>query len=307
MKIRTISYIFKQGFIGIWRNKGMSLASISSVAASLAVLGIIITVVMNINNLSYIAQMQFDTIQIYLEQEAAIEDIEELGGQITSMQGVQLVEYESKEDALKKLRELWGEQGYLLEVLEENTLPSSYIIHLESLEAAEDVVKALEEIQVRHELEELEVIEEIKYHKDIVDNMLNMAGFVRNIGLALIVILILVAMFIISNTIKLTLNARKQEINIMKYVGATNWFVRWPFLIEGMVLGFIGAIAALAVVYYGYQYTFELITTKFYVMLSSYVVSVDVMMNKTIPIFSVLGVGVGALGSIFSLRKHLKV
>jgi cell division transport system permease protein len=302
-----MSYVLKQGFIGIWRNKGMSVASIGSVAASLAVLGIIITVVLNISNLSYIAQMQFDTIQVYLEQEAAEEEIQDLGKQITTIQGIQFVEYESKEDALNKMREQWGEQGYLLEVLEDNTLPNSYIIHLDSLEVAEDVVKELEEIQAMQEEEELELIEEIKYHKDIVDNMLNIATFVKNIGLGLIAILILIAMFIISNTIKITLNARKQEINIMKYVGATNWFVRWPFLIEGMVLGLIGAIIALGVVYYGYQYTFELITTKFYVMLSSYVVSVDVMMNKTIPVFSVLGVGVGALGSIISLRKHLKV
>lgn len=290
--------MLKQGFIGIWRNRGMSVASISSVAASLAVLGVIITIVLNINNLSHIAQMQFDTVQVYLEEDLSVEKISSLGQQIADIEGVHFVDYESKEEALSKMKEQWGEQGYLLEVLENNTLPNSYIIHLDTIEIADAVVGTIREF---------EGIEEIKYHKDIVDNMLRIATFVRNIGLILILILILVAMFIISNTIKLTLNARKQEINIMKYVGATNWFIRWPFLLEGMVLGLIGALLALGIVYYGYQYTFELITSRFYVMASSYIVPVDIMMGKTLPIFTVLGAGVGALGSIISLRKHLQV
>ncbi|SET05237.1 cell division protein FtsX [Natronincola peptidivorans] len=298
MKIRTINYMIKQGFIGIWRNRGMSIASISSVAASLAVLGVIITIVLNINNLSYIAQMQFDTIQVYLEDELTVEEISTLGQDITAIPGVQYVEYESKEDALNKMKEQWGEQGHLLDVLEDNTLPNSYVIHVENIEVSDDVVK---------ELNNFAGIEEVKYHKDIVDNMLRIANFIRAIGLGLILILILVAMFIIANTIKLTLNARKQEINIMKYVGATNWFIRWPFFIEGMVLGLIGAVIALIFVHYGYQYTFDLLTTRFYVMLSVYVVSVEEMMSKTIPVFTVLGAGVGALGSIVSLRKHLRV
>lgn len=298
MKIRTMSYMIKQGFIGIWRNRGMSIASISSVAASLTVLGVIITIVLNINNLSYMAQMQFDTIQVYLEEELTVEEISDIGQKIALIEGVQFADYESKEDALNKMKEQWGEQAYLLDVLEENTLPNSYIIHMSSIEVADSIVE---------KLKDLEGIEEIKYHKDLVDSMLKIANFVRSIGLALILVLILIAMFIISNTIKLTLNARRQEIGIMKYVGATNWFIRWPFFIEGMVLGLIGSMIALVIVYYGYSYAFELITTKFFIMISGYIVSVEEMMRKTISIFTVLGAGVGALGSIVSLRKHLRV
>ena len=93
----------------------------------------------------------------------------------------------------------------------------------------------------------------------------------------------------------------------MKNVGATNWFIRWPFLVEGVLLGLIGSIVSIVVVYYGYQYAFNAITSRFYLMLSTYMVSVDDMMKKTVYIFAVLGAGVGALGSIFSLRRHLKV
>ena len=214
------------------------------------------------------------------------------------IEGVSDVIYESKEEALEKFKESWGEEGYLLDGLEKNTLPNSYIIRMDNLELADSIVK---------DLEPLKGIDEVKYYKEIVDGLLKAAKFVRAIGLTIILILILVAIFIISNTIKLTLSSRRQEIGIMKNVWATNWFIRWPFLVEGVLLGLIGSIVSIVVVYYGYQYAFNAITSRFYLMLSTYMVSVDDMMKKTVYIFAVLGVGVGALGSIFSLRRHLKV
>jgi cell division transport system permease protein len=298
MKIRTFKYVFKQGLIGIWRNRGMSVASIGSVAASLIILGVIITLVLNITNIAYIAQQQFDTIQVYLEEDLTEENASRVGEAIHSIEGVMAVEYESKEDALRNMKERWGEQGYLLETLENNPLPNSYIIYLTNIETADSVVTALEKVNG---------IEEIKYYKDIIEQLLKIAVFVRTIGLALILVLILIAMFIIANTIKLTLNARRKEINIMKYVGATNWFIRWPFFIEGVILGLIGTTIALIAVYYGYQYAFNVITRQFYIMFSSYVIPVGEMMKRTIVLFIVLGAGVGALGSIVSLRKHLRV
>ena len=298
MKGRTVKYMFRQGFTGLWRNRGMTVASIGSVAASLIILGLVITLVLNISNAAYLAQMQFDEIQVYLQKDLSVEEIDSVGKQIEKIQGIAEITYESKEMALEKFKESWGEQGYLLENLESNPLPNSYIIQVENLETADNIVK---------ELKPLEGIDEIKYYKEIVDQLLKVAKFIRTVGLVIILILILVAVFIISNTIKLTLNARRQEIGIMKYVGATNWFIRWPFLIEGMLLGFIGAALSIVVVYFGYQYAFEVITRYFYVMFSTYMISVRDMMDKIMLMFGVLGTGVGALGSIFSLRRHLKV
>ncbi len=297
MKIRTVRYAFKQGFTGLWRNRGMSVASIGTVTASLIILGLVITLVLNINNAASAVQMQFDEIQVYLEEDLSIEEIDKLGQQIKNISGVSKVIYQSKEEALENYKESWGEEGYLLEGID-NTLPNSYIIQMDNLELADNVVE---------DLGPLEGIDEIKYYKEIVDQLLNIANFVRTIGLAIILILILVAIFIISNTIKLTLNSRRQEIGIMKDVGATNWFIRWPFIIEGISLGFIGALISIVVVYYGYQYAFNIITSRFYLMFSTYIIPIDDMMERIMPIFIVLGVGVGALGSIFSLRRHLKV
>jgi len=298
MKIRTVKYIFKQGIVGLWRNRGMSIASIGSVAASLVVLGVIITLVLNINNVADLTQMQFDSIQVYLQEDLNQNQIQEIGQSIALIEGIENVEYESKEQALKNMKERWGQQGYLLEFLENNPLPNSFIVHMESLEQADGIVA---------ELQKLNGIDEIKYYKEIIENLLRIAKFIRTIGLVLILVLILVAMFIISNTIKLTLNARRQEINIMKYVGATNWFIRWPFVLEGVILGLAGAIIALVVVYFGYQFTFQVISERFTIVVSAYMISVKAMMSKTITMFTVLGAGVGALGSFISLRKHLRV
>ena len=298
MKIRTVKYIFKQGIVGLWRNRGMSIASIGSVAASLVVLGVIITLVLNINNVADLTQMQFDSIQVYLQEDLNQNEIQEIGKSIALIDGVKNVEYESKEQALKNMKERWGQQGYLLEYLENNPLPNSFIVNMDSLEHADGIVAVLQK---------LKGIDEIKYYKEIIENLIRIAKFIRTIGLVLILVLILIAMFIISNTIKLTLNARRQEINIMKYVGATNWFIRWPFVLEGVILGLAGAIIALVVVYFGYQYTFQVISERFTIVVSAYMISVKEMMGKTITMFSVLGAGVGALGSFISLRKHLRV
>ncbi|MDR5659363.1 permease-like cell division protein FtsX [Serpentinicella sp. ANB-PHB4] len=298
MKIKTFPYMIKQGLTGIWRNRGMSLASITTVSATLMILGLIITLVLNINGIAYMLQSQFDTVQLYLEEDIAHEEITDIGKEIGAIDGVSYVEFETKEEALDNLKEQWGDQGYLLDTLEDNPLPDSYIVHVENIETADSVVD---------ELRKLDGIDEIKYYQDIIDNLLRIAGFVRTIGFALIMILILIAMFIISNTIKITLNARRQEITIMKYVGATNWFIRWPFVIEGMLLGFIGALIASGVVYFAYQSVFDIITTRLYVLFSGYMVTTQDMMTNVTIIFLIIGCGVGILGSIISLRKHLKV
>jgi len=298
MKPRTIKYTLGQGFTGLWRNRGMAIASIGSVAASLIILGLIITLVLNISSAAHLLQNQFDEIQVYLQDDLSIEEIDSIGNQIEQIEGISELNYESKELALEKFKESWGEEGYLLDGLEENPLPNSYVIQVKDIQSADKVVENLANI---------EGIDEIKYYQELIDQLLNIAKFIRSAGLIIIIILILVAIFIISNTIKLTLNARRQEIGIMKDVGATNWFIRWPFLIEGMMLGFIGAGLSMVVVYFGYQYAFEIITSRFYVMLGNYLIPVQDMMDRIVLMFGVLGTGVGALGSIFSLRRYLKV
>lgn len=298
MKIRSFKYILRQGLVGIWRNRTMGLASIASVSATLIVLGLIIILVLNINNMAELVQVQFETIQVFLEDELPLKSISEIGDRIENIDGVKSTMYESKEVALRNMKDRWGDQAHLLEYLESNPLPNSYIIYLDSIEQAHEVV---------YELKEIHGISDIRYYKEIIDNLIRIASFITNIGLILIGTLIIISIFIIVNTIKITLNARKQEITIMKDIGATNWFIRWPLIIEGTILGFIGALIAVAIVHYGYQHFYNMILTRFTVMFSAYMITVPEMFGRILVMFAIIGSGVGALGSILSLRRYLRV
>lgn len=276
----------------------MGIASIGSVGATLTILGIILILILNINNVMYTTKEQFDEIQVYLMDEVEQEEIEEIGKTINKFDGVISVIFQSKEQALEIMKEDWGDEGYLLEGLEENPLPNSYIIQLESIEKADNIVT---------QLEELDGIEEVKYYNDIIEKLMSVANFIRIGGIVVIAILVFISIFIISNTIKITVAARKKEIGIMKYVGATNEFIRGPFLVEGILLGLIGTSISIFIVYYGYKYLFQVVSDKLYVMLTVYMVSPYSLFADIAIIFIAIGVGIGMLGSIVSLRKFLRV
>lgn len=298
MKIRTFGYMIKGGFKNLWRNRMMSIASISSVAATLIILGIIFILIFNINSLAEGAQEQFDSIQVYLKKDINSDRIEEIGNAIGKIEGIKEIKFKSKNDALENMKELFGEHGYLLEGLESNPLPNSYVVFLKDIEDSEAVVSQIGLIND---------IDDVKFHKDIIDKIIGITDFVKIVGMVIIVILIAISIFIIGNTIKLTVAARRREINIMKYVGATNWFIRWPFFIEGTFLGLLGSGIALLIIYFSYRYLYNLATTSLYVMLTAYLVPITKIIDNLLLMFIVLGSGIGALGSITSMKKYLKV
>jgi len=282
----------------LWRNRLMSVASISSVAATLMILGIIFALIININAMAQSAKDQFDSIQAYLLDTLTAEEISALLESVEAIDGVQSVTYESKNDALERMKESWKDNAYLLEGLEANPLPSSLIIYLEDIYYSGSVLE---------QIEALSGIEEVKSYQDIVEQLLSITEAIRKTGIVVIFVLIAISTFIIHNTIKLTVNSRYREINIMKYVGATNWFIRWPFLTEGTLLGLIGAGISTAFMKFAYDYVFNLMHSDFYVLVSAYVVPPETLMKDVIFLFVVIGAGIGALGSIWSMRKYLNV
>ncbi len=298
MKIRAGVYLIKEGFLNIRRNRMMSIASIGSVAAALMILGMVFILIINMNHMVEDVKQQFDSIQLYLRDDVENEQIIAIKSRIEGVEGIREIEFESKETALEKMREKWGDKAFLLEGLESNPLPNSIIIYVKDIAHSDSIVKNVSTIGG---------IEEVKYYNDIVQKLLSIANFIRLLGLAIIAILVFLSIFIIGNTIKLTVAARKREINIMKYVGATNWFIRWPFFIEGMVLGLLGAILSLAIVYFGYSYIYNAVSNQIYMLLTTYIVPVNAIIKDMTVIFAVLGMGIGALGSILSMRKYLKV
>ncbi len=296
----TIKPIFtlKEALKSLWRNRLMSIASISSVSATLMILGIIFALIININAMAQSAKDQFDTIQAYLVDTLPAAEIENIMTKIEAIKGVQSVEYESKGDALAKMKASWKDNAYLLDGLEENPLPSSVVIYLEDIYYSSGVLEGIKEING---------IEEVKSYQDIVEQLLSITEAIRKTGVIVIFVLIAISTFIIHNTIKLTVNSRHREINIMKYVGATNWFIRWPFLTEGTLLGLVGAGISALLMKLSYDYVFELMHSDFYVLVSAYVVQPSDLMRDIVFLFVVIGAGIGALGSIWSMRKYLNV
>ncbi|WIV13473.1 permease-like cell division protein FtsX [Proteiniborus sp. MB09-C3] len=303
MKIRTFTNIIKQGFIGMWRNRTMSVASIGSVGATLTILGIILILILNINTATNIAKQQFDEVQVFLEKGLTPEEIEKVGQAINDCDGVSSVIFQSKEQALGIMKEEWGDKGYLLEGFEESPLPDTYIIQLEAIEYANPVVKQLNDLKING----LKGIEEIKYYKDIVEKIMSVANFIRIGGLVVIGILVFISVFIISNTVKITVAARKREIGIMKYVGATNGFIRGPFMVEGVLLGLVGTTISILITFYGYKYIVNALNERLYVLFTVYMIPPQVMINDIAIIFIAIGVGIGLLGSIISLKRFLNV
>lgn len=294
--IRNIAYAIKQAVIQIVRNKAMSFASLFSITAMLLILGLFFVVAVNVNLISENAKKQFDTIQIYLLDTTEWPPIADMIQNLTNMPEVQKAEFVNKDQALQELKARWGDNGYLLEGLETNPLPNSIRIKVNKLEDAEKVVALAKTFQG---------IEDIKYYQTTIDKLISVTNFIKVSALIMIIFLIIVSVVVVSNTIKLTVIAREKEISIMKYVGATNWFIRGPFLTEGIIMGLLSAgIAALSVGFI-YSKIVEKLSQQAAVLLSSGMVSQGFLISNLVFIFIPLGVSIGAIGSMLSMRRFL--
>ncbi|NLJ59021.1 MAG: ABC transporter permease [Tissierellia bacterium] len=301
MNPKRINYIFKQAFKSMWRNRMMGFASIGSVTAVLVILGFILVVVLNVNNIALVAQETFDQIAVYILDHVEDEQIEEMGKAFTQIEGVMGVAYQTKDYALEKVKEDWGEDAFLLQDLRNDPLPNTYIVQLTDVSMSDEVIA---------QLETFEGVEKVRYYQDAVNTLIRISDFVKKIGTGIIIILLLISIFIISNTIKITVLNRQREIELMQYIGATNGYVRGPFMIEGIMLGLLGSIVAILVIMFGYNYTMDYLAGRYLALLSGmsgYMVGVEMVINDLIIIFMTIGIGIGILGSLVSLKKFLSV
>lgn len=299
MKLRSIKVNIRQGLVGLWRNRTMSIASITSLAATLIILGIVLLLIINTNYIASAIQDEFDEIKIFLKDELTVVQVQAIGEEIVGYDEVVDINYTSRSQALEELKQSWGEGASLLDGLEmDNPLPDSFIIHLRDLENVEPIVKKIEQI---------EGIEEVSYFNDVIEKVLTVTGFIKNAGLVLISILVFISIFIINNTIKITIAARKKEIAIMKHVGATNGFIRGPFMVEGIILGVVGASIACLVIGRGYSYLLKIASEKLYFLLTLYFMPYNQIIGDIVIVFFAIGIGIGVVGSVISLKKYLKV
>jgi cell division transport system permease protein len=295
MKIRTSEYIVRETVLSLKRNSWMSFASISTVAVSLFVLGMFLIIVVNMNRMASMLESQVQ-ISVYLHDDMKRSDIRDLESDIRAMQGIQSVKFVSREEAKDRLSERLGDQRYLLDALgDTNPLPDAFEVTVTQPDLVKTAAKAIEHY---------DGVETAKYGQDVVEHLFDMTRLIRVFGFALMVLLAGATLFIISNTIRLTVFARRKEIAIMKYVGATDWFIRWPFLMEGIVLGCLGGIfsaVALQVIYAG-------IEVKIYDTLAFFpLIPVHPFLTYISCVLVFSGMIIGALGSTISLKRFLKV
>jgi len=301
MNIKKLKYIFLQAFKSMWRNRMMGLASIGSVTAVLLILGFVLMIVLNINNVALVTKESFDEVAVYIKEDVTEDQISQMGKDFQKIDGVLAVGYQSKEYALDKMKEDWGKDAYLLDGLQENPLPNTYVVQLKEVSNSENIIK---------ELEKYQGVEEVKFYADAVNSLITISDFVKKIGTGITIVLLFISIFIISNTIKITVMNRRKEIELMQYIGATNGYVRGPFMIEGIMLGTIGSIAAILILILAYNNVFDYLTAKYVALLSGmsgYMIGVEMILPDLTIIFFTIGIGIGILGSLFSLKKFLSV
>ena len=295
--IGSLFYNIKQAFVQIFRNRGMSAASIFSILAMLLILGLVFIIIVNINLFTEIVKQDYDQVEVFLVDGATEEDIQEVMSRIEKKQGVTSVEYRSSEDALNIMKERWGESGYLLDSLGENPLPASIMISVDSLDEASSVASYAGSF---------DIIEDVQYYKETVDKLTKITHFLQVAGMIIMAFLVVVSVVVVSNTIKLTVMAREDEIHIMRYVGANNWFIRGPFMVEGIIIGLLAAVISSAAIAVIYRKLVEAVGEQIFAIVSSPLISVEYMTVNLTIIFVALGCSIGAWGSIVSMRRYLK-
>ena len=262
----------------------------------LLILGMFFVITVNINMFTEVVKQDYDQIEVFLLDDTDKTEAEALMAQISSQEGVTDVQYRSKDEALKVLKERWGESGYLLDSLGKNPLPASILISVESLDNAGDVAAYAGT---------LEGIEDVQYYQETVEKLTKITNFLQIGALIIMAFLVVVSVVVVSNTVKLTVFARAKEIRIMKYVGATNWFIRGPFLAEGIIIGMLAALLSTGLIALIYKELIATIGPQVLAIVSMPLISTEYLTGNMLIIFLALGMSIGACGSIISMRKFL--
>ena len=295
--IRRFFSAIGEGLVGLWRNISMGIASIVSICSMLLILGGITFGVFVANNIVEDMKTKVDQIDVILEPEVSTDRVAKIKEELLKIENVKEVHYVSKEQALSKMKEQWKENSFLLDGME-SALPESFELKVENIENSNTVASNINNIKD---------VEKVVYYKDIVDKITKMSQIVKYVGISLVGVLLLVSFFIMSITIKRTVIARRKEISIKKYIGATNMSITGPFIVEGMLLGIIGAGISFIMIFFAYSYVYDSFAWGVNNLVSNYLLPVNVFGTYVAIAYFGIGIGIGVLASIFSSRKYMKV
>lgn len=299
MKYNILSYLIGEGLKSVFKNKKASIASLGTMCATMFVFGVFFAIGENIN--TFVNNLEGEqAIRVNIEKTATEEQVTTLGEEIKKIEGVNEIEFRSEDDALQIMKEKFGDNAYILDTYEDrNIFSSAYIVTLTDLNL---------NLQVQDEITKLENVKSITNENKTITTLISVANGIRIVTVTLLALLIIISVFIISNTIKLTVHARRKEISIMKYVGATNGFIRFPFMVEGIVIGIIAGaitIVLLGLAYNGIMSAFA--GSETLRLIGVNIVSFADMFNLIVTVYLILGIGIGVIGSSISMRKYLEV
>ena len=296
MYMSRFGYNLKQAFVQMGRNKGMYFTTILAITAMMLILGLFFTAFVNVNLFAKSIEKDYNVIQVYVKEDAKAEEVQALGESLEKMDGIEKVEYVSKADALVTLKDRWGENGYLLDNLPKNPLPDSFTVYVKDKDAANKVAE---------EVPKMAGVDDIVYYRDTIEKLAKLSKFVETGSIVAMAFLIIVSIIIVANTIKLTVFNREKEIGIMKYLGATNSFVRAPFILGGIIVGIVSALSATGLTYLIYSRVVGIIGEDATRILSVDVVPAEKLTLFLLVMFMVLGVFIGSIGSMISIRRFL--
>ena len=302
MRISTFGYSMKQGVKNIGRNKMFSIASVATMAACIFLFGLFYSIIVNFN---YIVEKAEEgvAITVFFNEDTTDQQKEEIGEELKDTDGVLKVNYVSAEEAWESFQdEYFGDSKEAAEGFKnDNPLANSdnYEVYMSDVSKQKDVVEYAKS---------LDGVRDVNKSDVVAKTLTSVNKLVGYVSVAIIVILLAVSIFLISNTVTMGITVRREEIAIMKYIGAKDGFVRAPFVFEGLLIGLVGAIIPLVMLYFMYDKVVAYIMTKFS-LLNNIIDFLPVMQvyRTLLPVGIILGVGIGFVGSFFTIRKHLKV
>ncbi|OKZ65751.1 MAG: hypothetical protein BHW02_03500 [Clostridium sp. 28_12] len=297
MRFNVVNYLIGEGIRNLFKNKKSTMSALMIMCATMLIFGLFFVIGENLNAfVENVADAQ--EIRVILDNDATDSEIEEVGKEILEIDGVRNAEFVSKDEALDYMKDMLGDEvldGYS----ERNIFSTAYNVTLTDLKMNNEVQANIK--QIPH-------VKKIVSSNQVISQIISLAKGVRIVTAGILGLLIIISVSIISNTIKLTVHARRKEISIMKYVGATNSFIRWPFLVEGVIIGIISGLLSVAII--GGAYTGianQLANTSFLQMANWKLLNFSDMFNLILVVYLGLGIGIGILGSTISMRKYLQV
>lgn len=304
MRYNILTYHIGEGLRNLSKNKKSTIASLCIMMATMLMFGIFFIIGENINHIMKTVEEE-QGIQVFIIDEADSKEVQEVRDMISTIDGVASATIHTKQDALDEMKVKWKDNQDLLEAYEDNNIfPDSVIVKLTDLEKSAEVQEKIKEIKINDK----NYVDSIQSSDKTINALISIANGIKIVTGVLLILLIAISVFIISNTIKLTVHARRKEISIMKYVGATNSFIRWPFIVEGIIIGILSALFTMLIIYGGYT----LITSKIIEVFANIKLNISLLTfgqlyKLMLIVYMALGIGIGVVGSSISMKKYLEV